>query len=79
MKMFSMHRTLLLQDDVLRVVQFSGITEVGKTPGLISLDFADVKTVMSGRGLAMMGSGAAKGQSRAQEANRKSNFQSIIR
>jgi len=37
-------------------------------PGLINVDFADVRTVMSEMGMAMMGSGIAKGENRAQEA-----------
>ena len=40
-------------------------------PGLINLDFADVKTIMSGMGLAMMGTGIAEGPERAMEAARK--------
>lgn len=63
----SMREAFAAADEVLRGA-VGGITEVIKTPGLISLDFADVKTVMSGRGLAMMGSGAARGQNRAHEA-----------
>src|SRR6202023_3025669 len=38
---------------------------------LINLDFADVKTIMSGMGLAMMGTGIAEGQDRAMEAARR--------
>ncbi|WP_455207563.1 cell division protein FtsZ [Kaarinaea lacus] len=45
-----------------------GIAELITRPGLINVDFADVKTVMSEMGMAMMGSGSAKGESRAQEA-----------
>ncbi|NOZ54636.1 MAG: cell division protein FtsZ [Gammaproteobacteria bacterium] len=45
-----------------------GIAELITRPGLINVDFADVKTVMSEMGMAMMGSGTAKGDSRAQEA-----------
>jgi len=40
-------------------------------PGLINLDFADVKTIMSGMGLAMMGTGVSEGQDRAIEAARR--------
>jgi len=40
-------------------------------PGLINLDFADVKTVMSGMGMALMGTGSAKGENRAIEAAKK--------
>jgi cell division protein FtsZ len=45
-----------------------GIAELITRPGLINVDFADVKTVMSEMGMAMMGSGSAQGESRAQEA-----------
>jgi cell division protein FtsZ len=40
-------------------------------PGLVNLDFADVKTIMSGMGLAMMGTGIAEGSDRALEAARR--------
>lgn len=73
----SMRDAFAAADEVLRGA-VSGITEVIKTPGLISLDFADVKTVMSGRGLAMMGSGAAKGQNRAQEATDRAIFSPLL-
>jgi cell division protein FtsZ len=45
-----------------------GITDLITTPGLINLDFADVKSVMSGAGSALMGIGAARGENRAVEA-----------
>lgn len=45
-----------------------GIAELITRPGLINVDFADVRTVMSEMGTAMMGSGAAKGEDRAEEA-----------
>jgi cell division protein FtsZ len=45
-----------------------GITSLIMTPGLINLDFADVKAVMTGAGSALMGIGAAKGEGRAEEA-----------
>lgn len=48
-----------------------GIAELITTPGLINLDFADVKTVMSEMGMALMGSGIASGENRAVEAARK--------
>src|SRR5471030_2309888 len=43
----------------------SGITDLITTPGLINLDFADVKSVMSGAGSALMGIGSARGEDRA--------------
>ncbi len=45
-----------------------GIAELITRPGLINVDFADVRTVMSEMGMAMMGSGSAAGQDRAREA-----------
>jgi cell division protein FtsZ len=45
-----------------------GIAELITRPGLINVDFADVKTVMSEMGQAMMGTGAATGENRAREA-----------
>ena len=54
-------------NDVLRgAVQ--GIAELITCPGLINVDFADVRTVMSEMGMAMMGTGSASGESRAREA-----------
>ena len=45
-----------------------GIAELITRPGLINVDFADVRTVMSETGMAMMGSGSASGDDRAREA-----------
>jgi cell division protein FtsZ len=54
-------------DDVLRA-GVQGITDLITTPGLINLDFADVKSVMQGAGSALMGIGTAKGEDRAVRA-----------
>jgi cell division protein FtsZ len=43
----------------------SGITDLITTPGLINLDFADVRSVMAGAGTALMGIGSARGENRA--------------
>jgi cell division protein FtsZ len=48
-----------------------GITDLITTPGLINLDFADVKSVMSGAGSALMGIGSARGDGRAVQAAEK--------
>jgi cell division protein FtsZ len=45
-----------------------GIAELITRPGMINVDFADVRTVMAETGLAMMGSGSARGENRAREA-----------
>jgi cell division protein FtsZ len=57
-------------DDVL-LQAIQGISDLILVPGLINLDFADVKTIMSGMGLAMMGTGTADGEDRAVEAARR--------
>jgi cell division protein FtsZ len=58
-----------LADDVL-LQGVQGITDVIMTPGLINLDFADVRAVMSGAGNALMGIGRARGENRAVDAAR---------
>ncbi|KRN31751.1 cell division protein FtsZ [Weissella halotolerans] len=57
-------------DDVL-LQGVSGISDLITKPGIINLDFADVKTAMAGQGTALMGIGAASGENRAAEATRK--------
>jgi len=57
-------------DDVLRQA-IQGISDLILVPGLINLDFADVKTIMAGMGLAMMGTGVSEGPDRAVEAARR--------
>jgi cell division protein FtsZ len=54
-------------DDVLRQA-IQGISDLILVPGMINLDFADVKTIMSGMGLAIMGTGTAQGENRAMTA-----------
>jgi cell division protein FtsZ len=57
-------------DDVLRQA-IQGISDLILVPGLINLDFADVKTIMAGMGLAMMGTGVSEGPDRALDAARR--------
>ncbi|MFE3576270.1 cell division protein FtsZ [Lysinibacillus sp. NPDC059133] len=57
-------------DNVLRQ-GVQGISDLIATPGLINLDFADVKTIMSNKGSALMGIGIATGENRAAEAAKK--------
>ncbi|MEM7358567.1 MAG: cell division protein FtsZ [Pseudomonadota bacterium] len=65
----SLQDAFAMANDVLRnAVQ--GISELITSPGLINVDFADVKTVMSEMGQAMMGSASATGATRASEAAR---------
>jgi cell division protein FtsZ len=59
-----------IADDILRQA-VQGISDLITVPGLINLDFADVRTVMSGMGMALMGTGSAKGENRAVEAAKK--------
>jgi cell division protein FtsZ len=54
-------------DDVLcQAVQ--GISDIITMPGIVNVDFADVRTIMSGKGMALMGTGVAEGENRAVEA-----------
>ncbi len=56
-----------IADDVLRQA-VQGISDLITVPGEVNVDFADVKTVMTGMGMALMGTGIAKGDNRATEA-----------
>ena len=63
----SLLEVFMKANDVLKgAVQ--GIAELITCPGLINVDFADVRTVMSEMGMAMMGTGSATGEDRAREA-----------
>ncbi len=57
----------LMADDILRQA-VQGISDLITVPGEINLDFADVKTIMQGMGMALMGTGVAEGEHRAVEA-----------
>jgi cell division protein FtsZ len=57
----------LIADDVLRQ-GVQGISDLITIPGEVNADFADVRTIMSGMGMALMGTGVAKGENRAFEA-----------
>lgn len=57
----------LIADDVLRQA-VQGISDLITVPGEVNVDFADVKTIMTGMGMALMGTGIAKGENRAVEA-----------
>jgi cell division protein FtsZ len=63
----SMLDAFVTADDVLRQA-IQGISDLILVPGLINLDFADVKTIMSGMGVAMMGTAMAEGNTRAIDA-----------
>jgi cell division protein FtsZ len=59
-----------MADDILRQAA-QGISDLIIKPGLINLDFADVKSIMKGMGMAFMGTGIASGENRAVEAAQK--------
>ncbi len=66
-KSMPLSAAFLFADDVLRQA-VQGISDLITIPGEINLDFADVKTIMSGMGMALMGTGVASGDNRAVEA-----------
>lgn len=66
-KKTSLLEAFSIVDDVLRQ-GVQGISELVTVPGLINVDFADVKAIMSGAGSALMGIGTASGENRAIEA-----------
>lgn len=66
-KRANLHEAFNIADDVLRQ-GVQGISELITVPGLINLDFADVRTIMSEGGAALMAVGNAKGDERASEA-----------
>lgn len=66
-KKTSMLDAFKIVDDVLRQ-GVQGISELITVPGIINVDFADVKTIMLGQGSALMGIGRASGENRAAEA-----------
>ncbi|HJV33166.1 MAG TPA: cell division protein FtsZ [Patescibacteria group bacterium] len=66
-KKTSMLDAFKIVDDVLRQ-GVQGISELITVPGIINVDFADVKTIMLGQGSALMGIGRAAGENRAAEA-----------
>jgi cell division protein FtsZ len=66
-RQISMMDAFRMADQVL-LSGVQGITDLITTPGLINLDFADVKSVMCGAGTALMGIGSARGENRAVEA-----------
>jgi len=64
-------------DNVLRM-GVQGISEIIAVPGLINLDFADVRTVMEDKGAAIIGIGYATGENRAVEAAKKAIFSPLL-
>ena len=76
-KKTSMLDAFRIADDVLRQ-GVQGITDLITMPGLINLDFADVKTIMNDAGSALMGIGYATGENRAVEAAEKALSSPLI-
>lgn len=62
--------SFLVVDDILRQA-VQGISDLITTPGLVNVDFADVRTIMSHMGRSVMGMGISKGENRAVEAAQK--------
>jgi len=62
-----LHEAFRIADDVLRQA-VQGISDLITVPGEVNVDFADVRTIMTGMGMALMGTGVAKGEHRALEA-----------
>ena len=62
-----LHEAFRIADDVLRQA-VQGISDLITIPGEVNVDFADVRTIMTGMGMALMGTGLAKGEHRALEA-----------
>jgi cell division protein FtsZ len=66
----SLQDAFRIADDILRQ-GVQGISDIIQVPGVINVDFADVKTIMQGMGMALMGTGTSRGENRAAEAAQK--------
>jgi cell division protein FtsZ len=64
-------------DNILRQ-GVQGVTEIITVPGIINVDFADVRTIMENKGTALMGIGIAKGENRAVKAARKAIHSKLL-
>ena len=73
----SLKNSFGLSNDVLKFGVRS-VTDLMVSPGLINLDFADVETIMKGMGKAMMGTGEAEGEKRAEEATNAALLNPLI-
>ena len=73
----SLTDAFLLADDVLHQA-IRGISDLILVPGMINLDFADVKTIMSGMGMAIMGTGYGEGKDRSVEAAKRAIASPLI-
>ncbi|MBM3804312.1 MAG: cell division protein FtsZ [Acidimicrobiia bacterium] len=66
----SLQDAFRIADDILRQ-GVQGISDIIQIPGIVNVDFADVKAIMQGMGMALMGTGASRGENRAVEAAQK--------
>jgi cell division protein FtsZ len=66
----SLQDAFRIADDILRQ-GVQGISDIIQIPGVINVDFADVKAIMQGMGMALMGTGTARGENRSVEAAQK--------
>jgi cell division protein FtsZ len=73
----SFKNSFALSNDVLKA-GVQSVTDLMVRPGLINLDFADVETIMKGMGKAMMGTGEAEGEKRAEEATNAALLNPLI-
>ena len=76
-KKTSMMDAFRIADDTLRQ-GIQGVTDLITVPGLINLDFADIRTVMKDAGTAMMGIGVATGENRALDAAQQATSSSLL-
>jgi len=76
-KRASIHQAFCVADDVLRQ-GIQGISELITVPGLINLDFADVRTIMAEGGAALMAIGHGEGENKASEAAEKAIASSLL-
>jgi cell division protein FtsZ len=70
-------KSFSIANDVLRQA-VQGISDIILIPGLINVDFADVRTIMADKGRGVMGSGTARGENRAVEAAKKAILNPLI-
>ncbi|MCI0621490.1 MAG: cell division protein FtsZ [Acidobacteria bacterium] len=66
----SLQDSFRIADDILRQ-GVQGISDIIQIPGIVNVDFADVKAIMQGMGMALMGTGTSRGENRAVEAAQK--------
>ncbi|MGE5632675.1 MAG: cell division protein FtsZ [Caulobacteraceae bacterium] len=73
----SLLKAFQMADEVLQQ-GIQGVVDTIKRPGIINLDFADVKTILSGAGMAHMGIGTGKGENKCEEAAEQAISNSLV-